>query len=371
MKIGILTLPLHTNYGGILQAYALQTVLKRMGHEVVVFDTPKKLCLPIWKWPISYSKRVLRYILGKSSVIFYEQYYNQTYPIISQHTQKFINEHINRIEVQNLKDLNENDYDAIIVGSDQIWRPKYYKNIENAFLDFAKKWKIKRIAYAASFGTDEWEFSVNQTKKCKELIKLFDVISVREDSAVNLCKMKFDIEAIHVLDPTMLLNADDYIRLFKEKNIPQSQGNLLCYILDGSEEKTNFINKVANEIGLKPFRTNSKVEDIMAPLYERIQPPVEQWLRGFYDAEFVITDSFHACVFSVIFNKPFVVIGNKDRGMARFNSLLTLIAQQYRLVIDISNWQHISKNCFNNPCVDLTSLRVESNKYLSKLLCQI
>ena len=65
MRIGILTLPLHTNYGGILQAYALQTVLERMGHEVSVITTPNKAKLPVWKWPYSYPKRMIReYILG-------------------------------------------------------------------------------------------------------------------------------------------------------------------------------------------------------------------------------------------------------------------------------------------------------------------
>ncbi|WP_148295498.1 polysaccharide pyruvyl transferase family protein [Prevotella dentasini] len=71
-----------------------------------------------------------------------------------------------------------------------------------------------------------------------------------------------------------------------------------------------------------PFRVNSKAENWHAPLQERIQPPVEQWLRGFYDAKMVITDSFHACVFSIIFQKPFVVFGNTNRGLSRLKSLL-------------------------------------------------
>ena len=71
MRIGILTLPLHTNYGGILQAYALQTVLERMGHEVSVITTPNKAKLPVWKWPYSYPKRMIRkYILGRMSTFF-------------------------------------------------------------------------------------------------------------------------------------------------------------------------------------------------------------------------------------------------------------------------------------------------------------
>ena len=80
------------------------------------------------------------------------------------------------------------------------------------------------------------------------------------------------------------------------------------------------------------FRINSKVEDKTAPIAERIQPPVEQWLRGFHDAEFVVTDSFHACVFSILFHKPFFVVGNKKRGLSRFTSLLGLFRLENRLI---------------------------------------
>lgn len=105
------------------------------------------------------------------------------------------------------------------------------------------------------------------------------------------------------------------------KKTSNSKGNLLVYILDESEEKEKLVRLVANK-KLIPFNVNSRVEDILALLSERIQLPVETWLRGFYDAEFIITDSFHACVFSIIFNKPFLVIGNRDRGLTRIESLL-------------------------------------------------
>lgn len=84
MRIGILTLPLHTNYGGILQAYALQTVLERMGHEVVVFDTPNKCPLPpLWKLPLSFAKRILLKSMGRIDRIFIERYNNSVQPIIT------------------------------------------------------------------------------------------------------------------------------------------------------------------------------------------------------------------------------------------------------------------------------------------------
>lgn len=325
MRIGILTLPLHTNYGGILQAYALQTVLERMGHEVHVIEKKRRpLSIPIQKMPFCYGKRIVKNIIGRKCPIFYEQKYNREQPIIRQNTDKFIKKYIHIAEYDVFSDIKESEYDAIVVGSDQVWRPKYFglNQIENAYLKFAEGWNIKRIAYAASFGTDEWEYTPKQTEECGRLLRMFDVVSVREDSAVNLCKKHFGVEAQHVLDPTMLLGKEDYIKLFTDANTPKSKGNLLCYILDENEEKTALVKRIADEKGLKPFNVKSQSDDVNSPLSERIQPPLEQWLRGFYDAEFVVTDSFHACVFSILFNKPFLAVGNTERGMSRFKSLL-------------------------------------------------
>lgn len=331
MKIGILTLPLHTNYGGILQAYALQTVLQRMGHEVCLLEEEHSFKLPLWKAPLVYSKRILKNIFGQQCPIFYEKKLERESLIIRQNTERFISKYINIRKVTSFHDIKKNDYDAIIVGSDQIWRPKYFPGIEHAYLDFTDGWNIKRIAYAASFGTDEWEYTSKQTETSSSLLKLFDAVSVREESAVALCLNHLGVEAKHVLDPTMLLSKEDYIRLFEVSGIPKSPGKLLCYILDESQEVWSYIEAVAQKKSIVPFRVNSKVENLNAPLLERVQPPVELWLRGFYDAEFVITDSFHACVFAILFNKPFIALGNEKRGMSRFYSLLDMFGLQDRL----------------------------------------
>lgn len=369
MKIGILTLPLHTNYGGILQAYALQTVLERMGHEVVVIGKPNQAKLPLWKMPLSYPKRILeKYILGKKDIrIFHEQWFNQTYPIVSKNTQPFIDKYIHYTTPSNLSVLDSNQFNAIVVGSDQIWRPKYYPQIANAYLAFAEKWKIKRIAYAASFGTDKWEYTSSQTDACKKLAQIFNGISVRESSGINLCKQYLSTNAQHVLDPTMLLNKEDYIKLFEEAKTPKSSGNMLVYVLDETPEKTALINKISKEKGLTPFRVNSQIENPHAPLENRIQPPVEQWLRGFYDAEFVVTDSFHACVFSILFGKPFIVYGNESRGLSRFESLLHLFSLEDRLATNNNNIP-LSDIDWNNVKKRLAYLREDSQDFLKKYL---
>ena len=334
MRIGILTLPLHTNYGGILQAYALQTVLERMGHDVCLIEKKRQpLRLPLWKAPLSYGKRIVKNLTGHPYPIFFERKVNREEPLVRQNTDKFVNKYIKRRFVDDFSEIGKDDFDAIVVGSDQVWRPKYFiDGIENAYLTFAKEWNIRRIAYAASFGTDKWEYSSEQTISCRRLLKNFDAVSVRESSAVTLCREHLGVDVKRVLDPTMLLSTNDYMKLFDANGTPRSNGNLLCYIIDETPEKMSFVNKIAQERGLIPFRVNSKVENLIAPLQERIQPPVEQWLRGFYDADFVVTDSFHACVFSILFNKPFFVLGNEKRGLSRFSSLLGMFGMENLLV---------------------------------------
>lgn len=371
MRIGILTLPLHTNYGGILQAYALQTVLERMGHDVSLIEKRREpLKLPLWKAPLSYGKRILKNMLGHPFPIFYEQKVNRETPIIRQYTDKFIAQYIKRRIVNDYTDVYENDFDAIVVGSDQIWRPKYFPNIETAYLDFTEGWNIKRVAYAASFGTEEWEYNERQTRECGRLLQNFDAVSVREKSGIDLCRDHFNVQAIHVLDPIMLLEPKDYIKLCEAAGTPKSSGTLLTYILDEAPEKTALIEKVAKDKGLVPFFVNSsKVDYPKASLKERIQPPVEQWLRGFYDAEFIVTDSFHACVFSILFNKPFLVIGNAARGMSRFTSLLSTFGLEDRLIDCNSSIDSKTDNIQWNKVMTLLDYnRKRSRDFLSSQL---
>lgn len=376
MKIGILTLYLHTNYGGILQAYALQTVLEKMGHEVVVFSKQKKKSLPLWKWPITYSKRVLKkYILGKDIIIFAEQHFNKLYLIISKNTQLFISKYIHEFKIESLSKLSGEDFDAIIVGSDQVWRPKYFTSIvssklENAYLDFTNEWtNVKRVAYAASFGTDSWEYSLKKTRSCGKLLKTFDGVSVREESGVQLCSKYFGVKAQHVLDPTMLLNKEEYIHLFEIAKTPKSEGTLLCYILDSSQEKDDIIDFIAKERGLIPFSLNTSIDYSKSAMVDA-KLSVEQWLRGFYDAKLVVTDSFHACVFSIIFNKPFVVVGNRERGMARFNSLLEMFDLEDCMVGSLYECERLSFSNINFKDIQqcINEMQNHSTSYLKDSL---
>lgn len=314
MRIGILTQPLSRNYGGILQNYALQQVLRKMGHEPYTFD----LGLYTWKdWLIITIKCIIKKIIGISCTF-------QEYPSRRRNQEKilrkFVTKHITlaspRCKKPTPKQILKYKFQAIIVGSDQVWRPKYNYPIEKMFLDFIHGLDLKRIAYAASFGTSEWEYKEKQTKNCRLLAQNFDAISVREDSGVELCEKYLNVSATHVLDPTMLLTKDDYNKLIAD--IPISKENyLLAYILDGDENKTSFIAKIAKEKRLTPIIIGADKE-------LKDSDSIEKWLAYFRDAKFVVTDSFHGAAFSIIYSKGFVVIGNFRRGANRMQSLLTM-----------------------------------------------
>lgn len=335
MKIGLLTMPLHINYGGILQAYALKTLLERLGNEVIVFNEPyHRNRLPINKYWFTYLKRVIKkYVLFKKNHIFLEDYENRVYPILSKNIRPFIEKYFDTLNIDDVvTHNNQYGFNVLVVGSDQIWRPMYYPRIEFAFFSFAKDWKVKKIAYAASFGSDKWEYSQSQTDNCKQLAKKMDAISVREESGVMLCAVYLGVSAIHVLDPTLLLTSLDYDTLINNNGETQSnKGKLVTYVLDETDDIKKIIENISRKLNCEIVRANSKFEDRDANLEERIQPSIEQWLRSIKEAEFVIADSFHACVFSIIYHRNFLVVGNKLRGVARIESLLKMFHLENRI----------------------------------------
>ena len=369
MKVAILTLPFRTNYGQILQGYALQTVLERMGHDVEMLDDPYFTKDYYLRYPMMCLKRAYqKLVLGKKEIeVFVPEHVR-----IKQHTQRFIDRHIHRRVVSNWNAALASDYHAFIVGSDQVWRPQYFVSrnrpcAELAFLSFVAEKPVKRISYAASFGTDQMEYTPSQLQVCSRHLKDFNAVSVREESGVMLCGEYFGVKAEHVLDPTMLLRKEDYVGLIPH-DISPLEGNMLVYILDESDSTRRFISDLSQNKGLKPFRVNAQ-NGYNVPLADRIQPPVEKWLQGFADAEFVITDSFHACVFSIIFHKPFICVGNNKRGKSRFDSLLKMFNLQNHYVEDWSDYDEDLLSV-DWDMVDqiLEKKRIESGEFLKQAL---
>lgn len=326
MKIAIMTQPLGKNYGGIMQAWALQQVLKRMGHQVVTIDRQPD------QPGIAYKAARLAYRAGMKAIgkrkapINFEKHL----PTILQHTQSFIDQHLTMSEplysTQQLRaHFDRENYDAVIVGSDQTWRPRYSPNIYNFYLDFLEDKKILRIAYASSFGVDEWEYSEEQTKRCAELAKKFDAISVREDSGVELCRKHLGVGATHVLDPTLLLDKLDYLDLMGAERFKDKKSGLYTYLLDKTPEKLQLVKTYSNELAEPVFSCQAQhyINDVnYRNINQAIMPEVKDWLAGFNNSKFILTDSFHGLVFSFLFGNRFRCLENIARGNARIRSLL-------------------------------------------------
>ena len=174
--------------------------------------------------------------------------------------------------------------------------------------------KVKKLSYPASFGCKKWEYTKEQEKTCSRLAKRFDAISVREASAVDLCKNHFGVDAALVLDPTLLLNKEDYEKVCND--IPKKEKHIFVYSLVVGESVMNVASKVseAKDLPIVVKEAGGKVKK---------EDTIEDWFAEFRDAEYVVTDSFHGMVFSIIFNKPFSIVMNPSGGNDRYISLLS------------------------------------------------
>jgi hypothetical protein len=369
MKVGILTHPLKTNYGGILQNYALQVVLSKLGHDVITINIGKKFDTFGWlksivRYPV---KKIIR---NKTKLPITKK---QTIAI-EENIDKFIGKHINTTEPLigiHKRIVDKYGFDAIIVGSDQVWRPDYVRNIGNMFLDFLGNSDVTRIAYAASFGIDEWTFSKKQEAYCSIEAKKFKAISVREESGVYLCNKYLNVNATHVLDPTMLLKKENYLSLLdtNDKVIKDNDTKQLSvYILDLNKEKNNVIDNLANKFNLKVVHLNNhNVKNSSMNYEDRIVPPIESWLKGFDEGDFIITDSFHGTLFSIIFNKPFVTLYNEKRGLTRVQSILSTLDLENQLIScdeDINSLFDLFKIDFTKSNAILREKRKESLAFI-------
>lgn len=362
-KIGLLTLPLKTNYGGTLQAFALYQFLKSQHFNVQIIQ--KNAFRSTWK----------RILVNVFERIPYQDFkgYRSNY-INTKFHRSFIDRHLpEQTQVINnyyqLKKVTKDaGYDAVIVGSDQVWRMDYIDDgfYESYFLDFVDNPSTKKIAYAASFGKDHWQ-APDKIEKITHLLSKFHAISTRESSGVKVCSETFSSpKCTQVLDPTLLLDRS-FFEAVLEQPPASSKMKLLNYVLDGENYKDSILKDTAAALG-----EGYAVSSIYNPGQKHQTYTTEQWLGHFATADFVITDSFHGMVFSIIFNKNFLVIANKERGLSRFTSLLKVLNLESRLIIDGSaaNIPNIISRIIDYSDVEikLSALRDYSKKYLENSL---
>lgn len=299
MKIAILTHPLGANYGGILQAYALSKYLQTLGHQVSVLNRQRNL---------PFLKRIIK-------VIFITLHFSRKNNPRYKHLVSFVKKNINYTKPlytsgQITRHITKNGIKTAIVGSDQVWRADFAMDYGyNYFLDFGPA-GMRKLAYAASLGLSEWKYTNNQTSNIKSLINDFFAISVREDEGVILCKKYLSVNAEQVLDPTMLLIIEDYANITSDRLVAEDY--IFVYWLGNDEVK----NKAMSSVSLE----NKKIVDISLRGNETLIS-VQDWLSYIKYADSVITDSFHGCVFSILFKKQFNIFSNKSGGNGRLKSL--------------------------------------------------
>lgn len=229
--------------------------------------------------------------------------------------EQFVDEHINVTEYPpnlSMDDVRRYGVKALIVGGDQIWRPVMHDAVKYYYPGFTGDSDILRIAYAPSVALDKWPYKEDVTVQLRELIKKFSAVSVREESSVQLVKDNLGVDAQWVLDSTMLLKKEDYIEVCKD--VPESKDPFVfAYILDMTDEKRKMAEQPAKTLGCgERYLSADKVKK---------EDTIEKWLANFRDAKYVITDSYHGTVFSLIFQKQFYTFYNTYRGNARMDSL--------------------------------------------------
>lgn len=331
MKIGILTQPIHWNYGGILQNWALQQVLRRLGHEPLKLERKYRNPWPfVRRQPLAIAKTAAMKLIGRRRDVSLRQLYDEILWKCSRLP-------IGELGIAVSRPLYDaaavgraaRSVDAFIVGSDQVWREEYSPSIEEFFLSFLDDADPRpRIAYAASFGKPSGAISDARLPRCRVLLQRFDAVSVRESEGRDILARDFDHpDAPVVLDPTLLLTADDYRPIVAQG---RRQPHITSYILDSTPGKEAAIDAIASRLRLPADRLAVRYE---AGARER-SPRVSRWLRAIATADFVVTDSFHGTVFAILFSRPFLAIGNAYRGIDRFRSLLEPLGLADRLILD-------------------------------------
>ena len=398
MKVAIVTLQLHTNYGGVLQAFALQRIIENLGNEVEIIQLGEILPEPRG---MNALRRILtrsfrKYVLGQRGVeIFRERRINGEFPIVGVEFVRFFREYMNIRHVSSFNEIGSDDYDAFVVGSDQVWRPKYNPNLLHSYLDFtwadagrhdgsapaeaadgmSGGWNVRRLAYAVSFGSDVWEYPKALTRRARRLAARFDALSFRELSGVENAGKHLGVSSETVLDPAMLFDADEYVSLIwrcggqckgRRKDFSRPL-EILEYILDRTADTEALVTRLEGQLAMPARRFLTANPRGRGEISLRVQPSVESWISGICGASYVITDSFHACVFSILFHRPFAVVGNRGRGLSRIEWLLGQLGLESRFV---GNGDSLPGQDMGWDDVDarLDRLRSESMDFLKKNL---
>lgn len=327
MKIGVITFHWAANYGAVLQAYALCSYLNSLGHEAEIINY----------FPPKYKKTVLRAFLTRHVTSIPQRIRDISK---QKKIENFRKNNMKRTEYfssGNIIKAKAPVYDCYICGSDQIWNMSFLRYGERKrtytyFLDFAPENKVL-ASYAASFGTTQYADDLKDDLKQK--LQRFDFISVREETGINILSELGFRNVCIVPDPTILLTKNYYEKFVKV--LDREKDYAYSYMLHGRENDADMIFSNLSNKGISIVSCDNN--------------GVENWLTDIYYCKFVVTNSFHGVVFSVIFEKPFAAVLIKGSGMNdRIITFLKKIGLQDRIfdgdtaILDKSiDWKQVSK----------------------------
>ena len=354
-KIGIITIIDYNNYGNRLQNYALQTILLKNNKKVYTIKnfvrTNKKN---------NFIKNYLILNLKLAQTMIQNFIRKKRYKNFKRFN-KCINFYKKFITFKNACIIDKK-FDYFICGSDQIWNLNFRKSTYIDMLCFTKA--QKKISYAASFGTNS--IPIDFTIKAQEALNDFKAISVREDRGKEIVEELTGRKDVEVLvDPTMLLTAEEWDKVSKKPKMLKTDKYILNYFLgDLSDERRKEIDRVAKE-------NNCEVINILdknSPFYE-CGPSEFLYLEK--NAFLICTDSFHSCVFAILYNTPFLVFDREQKNLVSMNSRLDTLLSKFKLENRRCNGKITKKDLtcdYKEAYKILEKERIKADKFLRKAL---
>lgn len=337
-KIGIITINDNDNYGNRLQNYAVQEILKKLNIEPITIKND----------PITNTKN--KYILRKIKSLFKKENYSKV------KERKIYFEEFNKNIIFSSKKINPycklNDYEYFLVGSDQVWNPNFGRLREIDLLEFTEP--NKRIAFSASFGISDLPEEYNE--ELKRALKDYKSISVREDAGKKIIEKVVGRRDVQVLvDPTMLLTADEWDKVSKKPEQLKADKYILNYFLGKlSEKRKAEIDRIAKENNCEVIN----ILDRTSPFY--CTGPSE-FLYLEKHAFLICTDSFHSSVFAILYNRPFIVFAREDNTVS-MNSRIETLINKFNLKNREFNGTNITKENLNKDYIETYEILKEERK---------
>ncbi|SDB32182.1 polysaccharide pyruvyl transferase family protein [Butyrivibrio sp. INlla16] len=296
-----------SNYGSVLTYFALGKILLDMDYLPILIRIPKKDGTP---WEKITEKNI-----------------------------EFMAKHFYISKERTFDKMAETNVfcDGFLLGSDQLWVDWYKDLVGHIFyLAFADE-KKKKIAYATSLGRSDFQTTDREKITISMLLRRFDAISVRETSGVNICKERFGIDTLRMLDPVFLCKKSHYDKAADESNLIFDEPYVFFYILDLTEEKKKMVHAIEKALMLKAVvLLDMRFEIIDDAIREELNiisnATIEDFISLIRNSAFIVTDSHHGACFGLIYEKQMITICNDRRGATRFESLFQLLKLEKCLI---------------------------------------